>query len=114
MMFKIRQGFALQQSPKLPDFVSRFLQEHQILNLMEGYQALDSLLFASIIGDSKLMRVPRSWFIWIHEELQLDPLRTVDIRPIHLLNKNECWEEGFTHRRRESSGIFRSHGYCSD
>jgi hypothetical protein len=33
MMFKIRQGFTFQQSPKHPGLVGRFLHGHQVLNL---------------------------------------------------------------------------------
>jgi hypothetical protein len=42
---------------------------------------------ASILEDSKLSGVlgSSSWIVWIHEKLQLDPLRLVRIRPINLV-----------------------------
>jgi hypothetical protein len=90
MMFKIRQGLALQQSPKHPGFVRRFLHGHQVLNLTEGNHPLDPVLWdpASILEDSKLLRVLgiSSWVVWIHEKLQLDPLRLVSVRPINLVH----------------------------
>jgi hypothetical protein len=44
MMLKVRQGLALQQSPKYPGLVRRFLQQHQVLNLTEGYQHIKPLI----------------------------------------------------------------------
>jgi hypothetical protein len=45
MMFKIRQGLTLQQSPTNPGFVCRFLNGHQVLNLTEGHHPLDPILW---------------------------------------------------------------------
>jgi hypothetical protein len=88
MMFKIRQGLTLQQSPKHPGLVSRFHHGHQVLNLTEGHHPLDPILWASILEYSKLSRVlgVTSWVVWIHEKLQLDPLRLVHVRPINLVH----------------------------
>jgi hypothetical protein len=78
----------LQQSSKHPGIVSRFLQGHQILNLTESYHQLDPLLWASILEDSKASGVlgASSWVTWIHEELQLDQLSLIRIKPINLFN----------------------------
>jgi hypothetical protein len=88
MMFKIRQALDLQQSPKHPGLVSRFLHGHQVLNLMEGNYPLDPLLWTSILEDSKLSGVlgASNWIVWIHEKLQLDTLRLVRINPINLVH----------------------------
>jgi hypothetical protein len=52
--------------------------------------ALDPFLWypASILKDSKLsgVLVTSSWVVWIHEKIQLDPLRLVHIRPINLFH----------------------------
>jgi hypothetical protein len=88
-MLKVIQGLTLPQSQKYSGLVSRLLQGHQVLNLTEGHHPLDPLLWASILEDRKLSGVFGVWVIWIHEELQLDPLRLVRVRPInlvHLLN----------------------------
>jgi hypothetical protein len=87
MMFKIRQGLTLQQSPKHPGLVIRFLHGHQVLNLTEGHHPHD-LGIASILEDIKLSGVlgTSGWVIWIHEKLQLDPLRLVRVRPFNLVN----------------------------
>jgi hypothetical protein len=45
MMLKIREGLILQQSPKHPGLVSRFLLGHQVLNLTEGHHPLDPILW---------------------------------------------------------------------
>jgi hypothetical protein len=78
----------LQQSPKHPGLVSRFLHGHQVLNLTEGHHLLDPILWASMLEDSKLSGVlgASSWVVWIHEKLQLDPLRFVHIRRINLVH----------------------------
>jgi hypothetical protein len=90
MMFKIRQGLTIQQSPKHPGLVSRFLHGHQVINLSEGHHPLDPILWdpASIIEDSKLSGVlgASSWVVWIHEKLQVDPLRLVRVRSINLVH----------------------------
>jgi hypothetical protein len=95
MMFKIIQGLTIQQIPKHPGLVSRFLQGHQVLNLMEGHHPLDPILWKSNLEDRKLLGVLgiQDWVVSIHEKLQLDPLRRVRLRPInrvrllHLGNK---------------------------
>jgi hypothetical protein len=43
MMFKLRQDLTLQQSPKYPGLVRRFLHGHQVLNLTEGHHPLDPI-----------------------------------------------------------------------
>jgi hypothetical protein len=99
MMFKISLALTLQQSPKHPGLVCRFVHGHQVLNLTEGHHPLDPILWASILEDSKLSRglLDLSWVIWIHEKLQLDPLRLVRVRPIklvHLLHLGNKRNEG--------------------
>jgi hypothetical protein len=84
-MLKVGQGLTLQQCPKHPGTFNRFFQGHQELNLTEGHQALDSLLWAPILGDSKLCGVLGDWVVWIHEEFQLDSLRIVRVKPINLV-----------------------------
>jgi hypothetical protein len=102
-MLKVRESLNLQQSPKYPGLVSRFLHGHQFLNLTEGHHPLDPVLWVSILEDSKLSGIlgASSWVVWIHEKLQLDPLRLVHIRPIsfvHLLNLgNKRNGGGFLH-----------------
>jgi hypothetical protein len=86
MMFKIRQGLTLQQSPKHPGLVRRFLHGYQVLNLTEGNQPIDSVLWASILEESNLSEVFGGWIVWIHDNLQLDPLRLVCVRPINLVH----------------------------
>jgi hypothetical protein len=41
-MIKVGQGLNVQQSPKHPGLISRFLQGHQVLNIKEGYHPLDA------------------------------------------------------------------------
>jgi hypothetical protein len=53
---------------------------------MEDHHPLDPLLWASIIEDSNLKGVIGDQVIWIHEELQLDPLRLVCVSPIHFVH----------------------------
>jgi hypothetical protein len=88
MMFKIRQGLTLQQNPKHPGLVRRFLHGHQVLNLTEGHHPHDPIFWASILKDSKVSGVLgiSSWVVWIPKKLQLDPLRLVGIRPINLVH----------------------------
>jgi hypothetical protein len=96
----------LQQSPKHPGIVRRFLHGHQVLNLTEDHHPLDPVLWASILEDIKLSGVLgiQGWVIWIHEKLQLDPLRLVCISPInlvhlvHLGNKRNWGGRGFSRR----------------
>jgi hypothetical protein len=57
MMFKITQGLTIQQITKHPSLISRFLHEHQVLNLKEGHHPLDPIIWASILEDSKLSGV---------------------------------------------------------
>jgi hypothetical protein len=71
---------------------------HQVLNLTEGHHPLDPILWASIFEDSKLSGVLGGWVVWIHEKVQLDPLRLVRIRPInvvHLLHLGNKGMGGF-------------------
>jgi hypothetical protein len=104
MMFKIRQGLTLQQSPKDPGLVSRFLHGNHVLNLMEGHHPLDPILWASILEDSKLLGVlgASSCVVWIYEKLQLDPLRlicVITINLVHLLHLgNKRNGGGFTRK----------------
>jgi hypothetical protein len=86
MMLKVRQGLALQQSPKDPGLVSRFLQGNQALNLTEEYQPINKLLWECIFEDRKVSGVlgTCSWLVWIHEELQLDQFHFVRVRSINL------------------------------
>jgi hypothetical protein len=108
-MFKIRQGLTLQQSPKQPGLVNRFLHGHYVLNLPEGNHPLDPILWdpASILEDSKLLGVlgGSCWAVWIHEKLQIDPLRLVCFSPInlaHLLHLgNKRNEEGGRNSRSQ-------------
>jgi hypothetical protein len=87
MMLKKRQGLTLQQIPKHPGLVRRFLDGHQVLTLTEGHHSLDPILWypASILEDSKLLGIFGGWVVWIHEKLQLDPLRLVRVRLINLV-----------------------------
>jgi hypothetical protein len=117
MIFKIRQGLNLQQSPKQSGLVSRFLHGNQVLNLTEGHKALDSILWASIIEDSKLLGVlgTSSWVVWIHEKLQLDPLRLVRVIPIKLVQLlhlgNEKNGEGWGKKERSFRVRLVVYGY---
>jgi hypothetical protein len=88
MMFKIRQGLSHEQSLKHPGLISRFLHGHQVLNLTEGHHPLDPILWASILENSKLLGVlgTSSLFVWVHEKIQLDPIRLVSFRPIKLVH----------------------------
>jgi hypothetical protein len=88
MMFKLIQGLTLKQSPKHPGLVSRLLHEYQVLNLTEYHHPFDPILWASILEDSKLSGVlgTSGWVVWIHEKLQLDPIRLVRVRPINLVH----------------------------
>jgi hypothetical protein len=106
MMLKIRQDLALPQCPKHPGLVNRFLQGHQVLNLTEGHQPFDPLLWSSILEDGKISGVLGGWVVWIHEELQLDPLRLVRVRPIHLVHLLHLRNKP-NQVRGESSGRFR-------
>jgi hypothetical protein len=53
-----------------------------------GLNLIDPILWASILEDSKLSGVlgASSWVVWIHEKLQLDPLRLVCVSPINLVH----------------------------
>jgi hypothetical protein len=53
----------------------------------KGHHPLDPLLWASILEDIKLSGVLgiQGWVVWIHEKIQLDPLRVVRVRPINLV-----------------------------
>jgi hypothetical protein len=110
MMFRVRQGLTLQQSPKHPGLVRRFLYWHQVLNLTEGHHPLDPVLWASIFEDIKLSVVlgSLSWVVCIHEKLQIDQLRLVRVSPINLVNilhlGNKMNEGVLVQRRRQNSG----------
>jgi hypothetical protein len=123
MMIKIRKGLILQQSPKHPGLFRRFLHGNQVLNLTEGHHPLDPVLWASVLEDSKLSGVLgiQGWVVWIHEDLQLDPVRLVHISPINLVHLFTLETKGMEgevlkHRRRKSSGRFRkiTHGHFLD
>jgi hypothetical protein len=79
MTFKIRQDLTLQKILKHPGLFSRLLQGHQVLNLTEGHHPLGPLVWSSILEAS-------GWVFWIHEELQIDPLRVDRIKAIHLVH----------------------------
>jgi hypothetical protein len=81
MIPKVRQGLKLQQIPKHLGNVSRFLQENCVLNLTEGYHLLDPRLWSSILELNKLSGLLADWVFWIHDELQLDQLRLVHVKP---------------------------------
>jgi hypothetical protein len=78
----------LQLIPNHSGLVRRFLHGHQVLNLTKGHYPLDPILWASIFEDSILSGVlgALSWVVWIHEKLQLDPLRLVHVKPINLVH----------------------------
>jgi hypothetical protein len=101
MMFKIRQGLTLQQSPKHPGLFHRFFHENQVLNLTEDHHPLDPIHWELILEVSKLSGVLEDWVFWIHEKIQLDQLGLVSMRPInfvhllHLGNKRNGKGGGF-------------------
>jgi hypothetical protein len=74
----------------------------QVLNLMEGHHPLNPHLWLSILEDSKLSGVLGGWIVWIHEELQLDPLRVICIRPIHIVH--------LLHLGNKGGGFLRTEG----
>jgi hypothetical protein len=94
---------ALQQSPKHPGLVRRFLLHgHQVSNLTKGHNPIDPVLCSSILEDSKLLGILGGWIIWFNEELQLDPLR-------HGKNVGGEGEGGIlAHRSRQSSGFLEN------
>jgi hypothetical protein len=61
MMLRITQDLTLQQILKHPDLVSRFLQGHQVLNLMEGYHPIDLLLWESFLENRKMSGLLGGW-----------------------------------------------------
>jgi hypothetical protein len=87
MMFKIRQVLTLHQNPKHLGLDQRFIHGYQVLKLTEGHHSLDSILWASILEDSKMSGVLgiSSCVVWIHEKIKLDSLRLVRVRLISLL-----------------------------
>jgi hypothetical protein len=117
MMFKIRQGLTIQQSPKHPGLVRRFLHGHQVLNLTEGHHPLDPILWASILEDSKLsgVLVTSGWVVWIHEKLQLDPLRLVRFRPVNLVHLlhlgNKKWGEYCVKKEAKQRTIWKTYSW---
>jgi hypothetical protein len=89
VMLNVGQGLDLQQQSLKPHgHVCMFLQGYQVLNLTEGHHNLDPLLLASVLEYRKLSEVLGTsvWIVWIHEVLQIDPLRLVRVRPIHLFH----------------------------
>jgi hypothetical protein len=93
---------------------------YQVLNLTEGHHPLNSLLWVSILEDSKLSGVLGCWVIWINGELQLNPLSLARIRPIHLFQLFHLGSKGMggfslTERRKSSGGFGKlTHGHCLD
>jgi hypothetical protein len=87
---------------------------HQDLSLTEVHHSFDPLLWESILEGINLSIMLGGWIIWIHEKLQLDPLRLVRVRRINIVdflhignNINEGGIVGvLTHRRRQSSRRF--------
>jgi hypothetical protein len=104
-----KQGLTLQQSPKHPGFVCRLLHGHQVLNLTEDHHPLNPALCRSILEDSKLsgVLIVSYWVVWIHEKLQLDPLRLFRVSAInlfHLLHLGNKRNGGvLVHRRRQAA-----------
>jgi hypothetical protein len=75
-----------------------------IVNLTEGHHPLDPLLWSSIIEDTILLGVVGSWIVWIHEKLQLDPLKLVRVRPINLVHLLQLGD------KRKGGGFLRTEG----
>jgi hypothetical protein len=95
----------LQQIPRHPGLVCRFLHGHQVLNLTEGHHLLDPILWASILEDSQLSGVLGGWVVWIHEALQYYSNRLVRVSSINLVHlvhleneRNGGWE-GFSYTK---------------
>jgi hypothetical protein len=91
----------LQQNPKNPGLVRRFLHGHQVLNVPEGHHPHDPILWASILEDSNLLDLLGASIcvVWIHEKHQLDILRLICVRPInffHLLHLGNKRNVGFS------------------
>jgi hypothetical protein len=53
---------------------------------MENHEEIDQLLLTSILEYSKLSGVIGDWVILIHDKVQIDPLRLVCIKCIHLVH----------------------------
>jgi hypothetical protein len=119
-MLKIRQGLTLQQSTKHPGLFSRLLHGHQVPNLTEGHHLIDTLLWVSILEDSKMLGVrgTSSWFIRIHELLYIDPLRLVCVSPIklfhllHLGDKMNRWWVSCAQKEAKKRNIWKTYS-CS-
>jgi hypothetical protein len=89
MMFKVRQGLTLQQIPKDPGIISSFLEWKQVLNIIEGHQPIDPLLWSSILENSKVLVVLgiSSNAASVHENTpQLDKSCLEIIRGINLVH----------------------------
>jgi hypothetical protein len=130
MMFKVTQGFSLQQSLKHPDLVRRFLQGHQALNLKEGHPHLKHLIHTSGHPSLKMEKC------WEYLESQagisgsmknsnlinsiLPVSDSSTLSDLFILETKEIKEGGgkgvLAHRRSHSSKRFRklTHGCCSD
>jgi hypothetical protein len=111
MMPKIRQGLTIQHSSKHPGLVIGLFQGYQVLNLKGGNKKHDTLLWASILEDNKVSGIIGGWIIWIHEEIQPDPIRLFRIRAIYIFNilhiENKSNGGGvLVDRRMKRKGIF--------
>jgi hypothetical protein len=51
--------------------------QSSVLNITEGHQALDPLLWASIFEDYKVLEVIRSWVAWVPASSLISPLLSV-------------------------------------
>jgi hypothetical protein len=61
MMLKLGQGLTVQQIPKYPNLLRRFIDGHQVLNLTEGHHQIDPLFWEYILEDAKLSGVLEVW-----------------------------------------------------
>jgi hypothetical protein len=68
--------------------VKKGLEEINKYSCISPSSLLEPLLWTSILEDSKLLVVlgTSRWVVWIHEKLQLDPLRLVHVSPINLVH----------------------------
>jgi hypothetical protein len=129
MTFKIRQGLTLQQSPKHPGLVHRFLHGNQVLNLTEGHHPLDPILWklhpslkiancrddlepqAGLSGSMRNSNL-------IHSDLSASgPSILIIFFTLETLETKGMGGEGIlAHRMRQSSGGFEklTHGHYLD
>jgi hypothetical protein len=85
-MFKIRQRLSLQQSPKLLVFSAGSFMR---IRFSISRKAITHLIQSSGHPSLKIainQVCMESGVVWIHEKLQLDPLRLVRFRPINLVH----------------------------